>query len=401
MRKYMLAALCCIMSLFILTGCKSSVPENTVFSVDDLSGKKIGVQLGTTGDTLVSDYEEDGSGTVVERYNKGNDAILALKQGKIDAVVIDVQPAQSFVKTNSELMILNEEFVTEDYAMCISKNKPELKASINEALNVIKANGTLDKIIDNYIGENAGKTFVCFQVLSTKGVFQMEFLNVMLKVWMKYWNLFLQGLGMTLFMGLLTVLISTVFGSLMALMRRSNVGIGKFKPLRLIATVYVEIIRGTPILLQLYFFYFMLPTWLPFFNLSEFTCVMTACCVNSTAYVCEIVRAGIQAVDVGQTEAARSLGLNARQTMIHIVLPQAVKNILPALCNEFVAIVKETSLASTFFIGELMTQFKTINGLTFRVLEPLTIVGIIYFGVTFIMSKLIALLERRMNASER
>ena len=183
----------------------------------------------------------------------------------------------------------------------------------------------------------------------------MEFLNVMLKVWMKYWNLFLQGLGMTLFMGLLTVLISTVFGSLMALMRRSNVGIGKFKPLRLIAT----------------------------------------------AYVCEIVRAGIQAVDVGQTEAARSLGLNARQTMIHIVLPQAVKNILPALCNEFVAIVKETSLASTFFIGELMTQFKTINGLTFRVLEPLTIVGIIYFGVTFIMSKLIALLERRMNASER
>ena len=106
---------------------------------------------------------------------------------------------------------------------------------------------------------------------------------------------------------------------------------------------------------------------------------MTACCVNSTAYVCEIVRAGIQAVDVGQTEAARSLGLNARQTMIHIVLPQAVKNILPALCNEFVAIVKETS----------------------RVLEPLTIVGIIYFGVTFIMSKLIALLERRMNASER
>ena len=154
MRKYMLAALCCIMSLFILTGCKSSVPENTVFSVDDLSGKKIGVQLGTTGDTLVSDYEEDGSGTVVERYNKGNDAILALKQGKIDAVVIDVQPAQSFVKTNSELMILDEEFVTEDYAMCISKNKPELKASINEALNVIKANGTLDKIIDNYIGED-------------------------------------------------------------------------------------------------------------------------------------------------------------------------------------------------------------------------------------------------------
>ena len=190
-------------------------------------------------------------------------------------------------------------------------------------------------------------------------------------------------------------------GSLMAMMHRSSWGIGRFKPLHAAAVVYVEVIRGTPILLQLYFFYFMLPQWFPALDLSEFTCVMIACCVNSTAYVCEIVRAGIQAVDAGQTEAARSLGLNSRQAMIHIVLPQAVKNILPALCNEFVAIVKETSLASTFFIGELMTQFKTINGITFRVLEPLTIVGIIYFLVTFVMSKLIALLERRMNASER
>ncbi len=229
----------------------------------------------------------------------------------------------------------------------------------------------------------------------------MEFFEVMWQIWNKYWNLFLQGLGMTLFMGFLTVLISTVFGSLMAMMRRSNWGIGKVKPLSAIAAVYVEVIRGTPILLQLYFFYFMLPQWMPFLNLSEFTCVLIACCVNSTAYVCEIVRAGIQAVDVGQTEAARSLGLNSRQTMIHVVLPQAVKNILPALCNEFIAVVKETSLASTFFIGELMTQFKTINGITFRVLEPLTIVGIIYFLLTFILSKLIAMLERRLSAGER
>ena len=229
----------------------------------------------------------------------------------------------------------------------------------------------------------------------------MEFFTVMGKVWTEYSSLFLHGLWMTLYLGALPVRSSTVSGSLRAMMHRSSWGIGRFKPLHAAAVVYVEVIRGTPILLQLYFFYFMLPQWFPALDLSEFTCVMIACCVNSTAYVCEIVRAGIQAVDAGQTEAARSLGLNSRQAMIHIVLPQAVKNILPALCNEFVAIVKETSLASTFFIGELMTQFKTINGITFRVLEPLTIVGIIYFLVTFVMSKLIALLERRMNASER
>ena len=229
----------------------------------------------------------------------------------------------------------------------------------------------------------------------------MEFLSVMGKIWVKYSNLFLHGLWMTVYMGLLTVAISTVFGSILALLRRNNWGIGKFKPIQWIVTAYVEIIRGTPILLQLYFFYFMLPAWLPFLELNECTCVLVACCVKSSAYVCEIVRAGIQAVDIGQTEAARSLGLSSRQTMIHIVIPQAVKNILPALCNEFIAIVKETSLASTFFIGELMTQFKTINGITYRVLEPLTIVGLIYFVLTFTLSKLIALLERRLNASER
>jgi polar amino acid transport system substrate-binding protein len=106
-----------------LFGC-GSVAKNTVFTADDLSGKKIGVQLGTTGDTLVSDMEEDGSGTKVERYNKGNDAVTALKQGKVDAVVIDQMPAQSFVASNSDLKILEEEFAVEDYAICVSKSRP-------------------------------------------------------------------------------------------------------------------------------------------------------------------------------------------------------------------------------------------------------------------------------------
>ena len=146
-----------ILAVAMLSGCGKKA-ENTVFSVDDLSGKKIGVQLGTTGDILASDMEEDGSGTVIERYNKGNDAVTALKQGKIDAVIIDEMPAKAFVETNGELMILDEEFVKEDYAICISKSRPELTASINEALDYLKKNGTLQNIINNYIGENAGKT---------------------------------------------------------------------------------------------------------------------------------------------------------------------------------------------------------------------------------------------------
>ncbi len=216
-----------------------------------------------------------------------------------------------------------------------------------------------------------------------------------------YGNLFLIGTGYTLLLSAITVFFGTIFGALLAIMRRSNIHIGAFYPLRIIGTIYVEVIRGTPMLLQLYFFYFLLPSLIPFLEMNDFTSITVACIVNSTAYVAEIIRAGIGAVDKGQTEAARSLGLNGHQTMIRVVLPQAVKNILPALCNEFVSVIKETSLASTFFVGELMTQYKTISGALYMPIEPLIIVGVIYFLLTFILSKCISLLERRLKASER
>lgn len=125
---------------------------NTVFGVDDLPGKTIGVQLGTTGDIYASDYEEQGS--TIERYNKGNDAVQALKQGKIDCVIIDNQPALAFIANNDDLMILEEDFAVEDYAIAVSKDKADLTAAINGALAELKADGTLDSIVANYIGDD-------------------------------------------------------------------------------------------------------------------------------------------------------------------------------------------------------------------------------------------------------
>ncbi len=216
-----------------------------------------------------------------------------------------------------------------------------------------------------------------------------------IKLLSKYGYLFADGLWVTLELSLITVACSSVLGSLFAILRRS-----KLRVIRFLASAYVEIVRGTPLLLQLYFFYFMLPQFVPFLELSEFACVVIALVFNSVAYVAEIVRAGIAAVDRGQMEAARSLGLNSRQAMCRIILPQAVKNILPALCNEFVSVIKETSLASTFFIGDIMSQYKTINGFTFLIIEPLFIAGVIYFILTFVLSKAIAVLERKMKASD-
>ena len=211
----------------------------------------------------------------------------------------------------------------------------------------------------------------------------------------KYGMNFINGLGTTLLLALVSVAVGCLIGAVVAIMRLS-----KSKVLGGIASVYTEIIRDTPLLLQLYFFYFLLPDLLPALKLSKFTCIAIALIFNSGAYMSEIFRSGIQSIDRGQTEAARSLGLSASQTMLRIVLPQAFKNVLPAMCNEFVAITKETSLASTFYVGDLMTQYQTISGKTYLVLEPLIIIGVIYFVVTFTMSKFVALLEKKLKEGD-
>lgn len=220
------------------------------------------------------------------------------------------------------------------------------------------------------------------------------FLNIQ-NLLVKYGSSFMNGLGTTLLLAFISVALGCVLGAVIAVMR-----LGRSKVLHTIATAYTEIIRDTPLLLQLYFFYFMLPQMLPQAKLSKFTCIAVALIFNSAAYMSEIFRSGIQSIDRGQTEAARSLGLSSFQTLMRIILPQAFKNILPALCNEFVAITKETSLASTFYVGDLMTQYQTISGKTYLVLEPLIIIGIIYFVLTFTMSKLVAMLERRLKEDD-
>ncbi|MFR8176039.1 MAG: amino acid ABC transporter permease [Christensenellales bacterium] len=217
--------------------------------------------------------------------------------------------------------------------------------------------------------------------------------NIM-KLLQKYGVNFLNGLGTTLLLALISVSIGCRhrlrWSPSCALANRRCFASDR-------DGVYTEVIRDTPLLLQLYFFYFLLPDILPALKLSKFACITIALVINSGAYMSEVFRSGIQSIDRGQTEAARSLGLSARQTMMRIILPQAFKNVLPAMCNEFVAVTKETSLASTFYVGDLMTQYQTISGKTYLVIEPLVIIGVIYFVVTFSMSKLITVLERRLK----
>ncbi|MGN0623941.1 MAG: transporter substrate-binding domain-containing protein [Oscillospiraceae bacterium] len=153
MKKIISAVLAGALSLSMLTACGNSVPKNTVNSVDDLEGKVIGVQLGTTGDI----YAEDVKDATVEKYNKGADAVQALKQGKVDAVIIDNEPAKVFVSKNDDLKILDDPFVVEEYAIALKQGNDDLKGKINDALKTLKENGTMDQILNNWIGEDAGK----------------------------------------------------------------------------------------------------------------------------------------------------------------------------------------------------------------------------------------------------
>ncbi len=227
----------------------------------------------------------------------------------------------------------------------------------------------------------------------------MDFITIghnIVKLTIKYWDKFLiTGLSYSLSLAGITVVVGALFGSLIALLRMSKV-----PPFRWIAAVYTEIIRGTPMLLQLYLFYFALPQLIPFLTGKKYLCVAIALVCNSAAYVSEIIRSGIQAVDIGQTEAARSLGMSQSLTMTQIILPQAIKNILPALGNEFIMVVKDTSLASTFFVGDLMTQCLLIKGTTYLTMEPLIMVAVVYFVVTFVLSKLLAMFERRLRRGD-
>ena len=219
-------------------------------------------------------------------------------------------------------------------------------------------------------------------------------MDKIIKLLVKYYPVYLSGIWGTLWISAVTVLFGTLLGVVIALMRMS-----KFKPFRFFTDVYIEVLRGTPILLQLYFFWIGLPKLVPF-ELSDTQCIIVALVVNASAYIAEIIRAGIGAVDKGQWEAAKSIGLSNTHTMTHVILPQAVKNILPALCNEFISTVKGTSLASVFFVGELMTSFKIVQSATFLALQSLTIVGVIYFILNFVLSKLLKLLERRLMVSD-
>ncbi len=487
-------------TLFAFVSCNSddkSKSQSKVQTIDDLSGATIGVQLGTTGDIFVSDYEKEGS--TIERFNKAADAVQALKLGKIDCIVIDEAPANAFVEINPELSILEEDFAVEEYAICISKKNPQLREDINSAISQLKQDGTLEKIISNYIGDSTKGQFpyipkkdvdrsngtlkvatnatfapyeymeggeiigididlakaICDILGMSLKIEDIEFdsiisavqsgksdiglsgmtvtedrlksidftdsyttatqviiinngsidTNVSFKeklhnnfVVDSRWKNITNGLLVTLEISFFAVLIGIVLGFLIAILRSTCDKTGKFKLLNIILKAYLTIIRGTPTMVQLLIIYYVI---FASTDINKILVAVIAFGLNSSAYIAEIVRGGIMSIDEGQFEAGRSLGFTYSQTMFYFILPQAFKNVLPALCNEFIVLIKETSISGYIGIMDLTRGGDYIRSRTYEAFLPLIAVALVYLVIVVVLTWLVSKLEKRLKNDEK
>lgn len=481
--------------LFVAACSNDKALENKVFCINDLGNKKVGVQIGNTADIYASDFGGDTAKIQVERYTKLADAIQALLQGKVDAVLSDDQPAKAFVEQNPSLRILDEVFVEETYAGVVAKGNEALLDSVNAAIQKLKSDGTYDSIFNTYIkksgsfhysqkvknapklilstnaqfppyeyhtGEgivgidieickyiadylgrsleiqdigfdaiinaiSSGKADIGFSGFTVteerkqsinftdayadnkvvivvrsdaKAVSNESIVDHFYKDFIQdaRWKHIVHGLGNTLLISFFAALLGIFAGFLVAIVRASNEMNGNFKIPNAIGKAYVAIVRGTPMMVQLLIIYYIVFSSV---NINKTLVAIIAFGINSGAYVSEIIRGGIKGVDPGQIEAGRSLGLRFRTILISIVYPQAAKNSLPALTNEFISLIKETSICGYIGLTDLTRAGDIIRSTTYEAMLPLLAVAAIYFILVAGLSACVARLEKRLKKNER
>ncbi|MCT6540691.1 ABC transporter permease subunit [Staphylococcus aureus] len=344
---------------------------NEYKDIKDFNNKKVGAQKGTEQEKIAQTEIENASITSLSRLP---DVILALKSGKVEGAVVEKPVAEAYLKQNPKLGISNVKFNEEekDTVIAVPKDSPKLLSQINKTIKEVKDKGLIDKYMTNAANAmNDDSGFIS-----------------------KYGSFFLKGIKITILISLIGVALGSILGAFVALMKLS-----KIKIISWIASIYIEILRGTPMLVQVFIVFFGITAALGL-DISALVCGTIALVINSSAYIAEIIRAGINAVDKGQMEAARSLGLNYRQTMKSVIMPQAIKNILPALGNEFVTLIKESSIVSTIGVGEIMFNAQVVQGISFDPFTPLIVAAALYFVLTFVLTRIMNMIEGRLKASD-
>ncbi|MBA3925912.1 ABC transporter permease subunit [Listeria rustica] len=341
-------------------------------TTNDFAGATVGAQKQTTQEALAQD---ELTGAKVKSLSKVTTLMLELQQKKLDAVVLEGPVADAYISQYDDLMISDVQFVngTKQTAIAMNKGTTSLQKSVNTSLQEIK-----DKNLLKEYKEEANKA------MFKDGNFFTQ-----------YGSYYVKGALYTIGIAAVGVLFGSILGALLALMK-----LAKTRWLRWPANCYIEFVRGTPLLVQIFLVYFGTTAVFGGLNLPAIVAGCIALSLNSAAYVAEIIRAGIMAVDKGQEEAARSLGMTKVASMRYIILPQAIKNILPALGNEFITVIKESSIVSIIGITELMFMSGVVAGASFNAVLPYAVAAVIYFILTFGLSRLLGVAERRMRTSD-
>jgi len=301
--------------------------------------------------------------------------------------VLDDLPAKEHAARNPGLQVLAEPLTREAYAVAVGKDKPELLARMNEALAAMEQDGTLARLAADYAQRELPQ-----EGQGMWGAFYHNFVKD------GRWRYLADGLVVTVEISAAAALIGIVLGALIGVVRSTAEQTGRLRCLDFFCRLYLTVVRGTPVVVQLLIIYFVI---FGSVEVSKVLVAIVAFGLNSAAYVAEIVRSGIMAVDRGQMEAGRSLGLGYGYTMRAVVMPQAFKNVLPALGNEFIVLLKETSICGYIALQDLTKGGNIILSQTYDAFLPLMAVALIYLLMVVGLSALLRKLERRLKKNER
>lgn len=342
----------------------------------DLENEKIGVQKGSIQETIGQGIP----GAKLTALDKISDIVLQLQTNRVNAAIVEDTVAAGYLDDVIGLAPAIPDEEQAEAAIGIRKGNTELLNAVNGTLERLKSENKIDQLVTE------ASQLMADKVKKDQNIFQ---------VFWEYKSFYATGVGYTLLLSALGVIFGVIIGLIICLLRLHDVSI-----LRWIGTAYVEVIRGTPMLVQLMIIYYGLALTLGI-NFTPLQAGIITLSINSGAYLAEIFRAGIQGVDRGQLEAARSLGMGRGAAMRFIVLPQAFKAVLPAIGNEFVTIIKESSIISVIGMVDIMYQASVVKNITYQGMNPFLIAAAIYFVLTFILSKLLGRLERKLSASDR
>ena len=358
--------------------------DSNIKSSSDLDGKRIGVAMGFTGDIYCT---ENFKNAAIERYNKSSDAVLDLINNRLDAVVVDDAPAKKLISlSNNKVKMLDEYLFEEGYRIAVPKGETELLEHINSVLKSLKDSKEIDKIVDKYITDSYSPSIDLIAQIYNN-----------LKEKDRY-KMIINGLLTTLEITAVALLIGIFIGILISAVKVSRKENFVIKILKAIADLYLTIIRGTPVVVQLFVMYYLIFSST---GLSKIFVAMIAFGINSGAYVAEIIRSGILSIDIGQYEAGRSLGLSESLTMRKIIMPQALKNVLPTLVNEFIQLIKETSVAGFIGVMDLSRAGDIIRSQTYEPLVPLSTVAILYLITVIATTFFMSFIERKLRVNDK